>query len=108
MGGQETFAVYKPQEDGVLWAHVFVSTSVLDWYGAHFDATGLMILDSPYVAGGPDQTRVLGPWAVLGPALAERPLRIAARRFAVQVMSSRTRYSRFHDVDLAGRVLGLS
>ena len=108
ISGQETFAAYKPGDDGVLMAHVFVSKSVLKSFGADFDHRGLEILVSPYVTGGEDQSRVLGSWQVLAPALASRPLRVAARSFAERLLPAKTSYSRYHNDRLAGHVLGRS
>jgi len=107
MGGQEAFAVFKPYGDNIVTAHVFVTKSVLASFGTDFDPVGLEILPSPYVAGGDDQIRVRGPWESLAPVLAERPLRTAARDFANHLMSGKTSYSRFHEDELAGRVLGI-
>ena len=106
MGGQETFAVFKPHEDGIVVAHVFVAETILASFGPDFDPVGLEVLASPYVAGGDDQVRVIGPWKALAPALAARPLRTAARHFAEQLMTRKTSYSRFHNDELAGRALG--
>lgn len=108
MSGQETFATFKPGDDGVLMAHVFVSRSVLASFGAAFDDRGLEVFKSPYVVGGEDQIGVFGSWQALAPALAAPPLRVAARNFAEHLLCAKTRYSRFHDERLAGRVLGRS
>jgi 5-methylcytosine-specific restriction protein B len=107
MGGQETFAVFVPLGDEPVTAHVFVSESVLLAFGAGWSEPGLQIGQSPYVAGGDDQVEVYGTWKALAPALAGGPLRTAARNFAERLMAGRTKYSRFHDRDLAHRVLGL-
>jgi 5-methylcytosine-specific restriction enzyme B len=108
MGGQEMFAVFKPMGNGISTAHVFVAESVLASFGIDLGERDLEVSASPYVAGGDDQIEVFGRWEDLAPALADRPLRTAARAFAERLLPQPCAFARYHDDELAGRVLGRS
>ena len=105
MSGMETFAVFRPHPGGALEAQVFASVRVLESFRFQ-DHDGLRTVRSHYVCAGDDQIAVVGHWPALARALADRPLRTAARALAERLMLARTRYSRFHDDRLASRVLG--
>ena len=104
MAGQEVFTIFKPGRDETLTAKVAVSHRTLS---AHrFDTRGLELIRSTYAAAGDDQVQVYGDWASLGAALAEPPLREAARVLAERLLPERTTYARFHDDRLAALVHG--
>ncbi|MEV4348550.1 hypothetical protein AB0J83_29185 [Actinoplanes sp. NPDC049596] len=108
MAGQETFAVFRPRGGGVPTAHVFVSKQSLKASGVNLQRLGLIIYPSPYKKGGEDQVQVFGSSEDVVRALAEAPLRRAARDFAGQLLDRASGFSRFHSPALADRVLGRS
>jgi hypothetical protein len=107
MGSQETFAVFKADDDDIVHAQVLVLRTHL---GPDFAAPdGVQEFRSPYTSGGPDQIGLYGEWSELRLALADDPrIRAGARAFAERLMERPTSYRRYHDFRLAGRVLGRS
>ncbi|AGL14530.1 hypothetical protein L083_1020 [Actinoplanes sp. N902-109] len=111
MRGMETFVVLKPRtEDEVPRAFVVVSAEDLD---AGFADPKLEILPTHYESGPDDQLHVEGSLLAVTQALAGKPgrpapLRRAARALAAYLLEHDTSYARYHNSDLAGRVLGRS
>jgi hypothetical protein len=115
MSTMETFVLHKPRTTSeALSGFVIVSRKVLEDAGDVFDAGDLDVRPSDYVAGGDDQLCVQGSWPALAQALGGRPGRPAPLREAARALAGRlvggagTNYARFHNRDLAARVLGRS
>ncbi|WP_412746018.1 hypothetical protein [Krasilnikovia sp. MM14-A1004] len=107
----ETFVVLKPEsDDDVPHAFVIVSGNGFN-LEKDLEGSNLSVVPTEYQAGGDDQLNVEGSLAAVTCALGGYPdhpstLGLAARKLSTELIKHKTTYSRYHNRDLASRVLG--